>query len=68
VPAQAVRAGKATVRRFGIFTEEQDAMVEWLRACQVRTVAIYQIKAAQARQRRLRREAEALGFELVQIQ
>jgi len=40
VPPDAVAAGAATVRKFGCFTEDLDAMVEWLKACGVDTVAM----------------------------
>ena len=40
VPAHTVKEGEPTVRCFGVTTPEQDAAVEWLRACGVRTVAM----------------------------
>ena len=40
VPPDAVAAGAATVRSFGCFTEDIDALVEWLKACGVDTVAM----------------------------
>jgi transposase len=40
VPAHAVKAGEATVRRFGVTSPEQDAAVEWLRACRITAVAM----------------------------
>jgi transposase len=40
VPPDAVPAGVATVRTFGCFTEDLDALVEWLKACGVDTVAM----------------------------
>jgi transposase len=40
VPPDAVPAGAATVRSFRCFTEDLDAMVEWLKACGVDTVAM----------------------------
>jgi len=40
VAPDAVAAGMATVRSFGCFTEDIDAMVEWLKACGVDTVAM----------------------------
>jgi transposase len=40
VPPRSVKAGESPVRSFGVFTQEQDALVEWLKACQVRTVAM----------------------------
>ena len=40
VPAPAVKPGEPAVRSFGVFTAEQDALVEWLKACQITTVAM----------------------------
>jgi transposase len=40
VPASSVSEGEPTVRCFGVFTEEQDALVEWLVACRIQTVAM----------------------------
>ena len=40
VPAHSVKADEPTVRSFGVFTWEQDALVEWLKACQISTVAM----------------------------
>jgi len=40
VPAHAVKAGEPTVQRFGVFTQDHDALVEWLLACKVTTVAM----------------------------
>ena len=40
VPAHTVKGGEPTVRRFGVFTEDQDALVEWLCACKITTVAM----------------------------
>jgi transposase len=40
VPADSVPLGESAVRAFGVFTEEMDAMVEWLRVCQVTAVAM----------------------------
>lgn len=40
VPPDAVPVGAATVRSFGCFTEDIEAMVEWLKACGVDTVAM----------------------------
>ena len=39
-PPDSVSAGAATVRSFGCFTEDLDALVEWLKACGVDTVAM----------------------------
>ncbi len=40
VPAATVSEGEPTVRSFGVFTEDQDALVEWLVACRIQTVAM----------------------------
>ena len=40
VPPDAVAAGASAVRRFGAFTEDLQALVEWLKACGVDTVAM----------------------------
>jgi transposase len=40
VPPDTAAAGAATVRKFGCFTEDLDALVEWLKACGVDTVAM----------------------------
>jgi transposase len=40
VPADVVASGEAAVRVFGSFSEQQDALVEWLRQCQITTVAM----------------------------
>ncbi len=40
VPPDAVAAGESTVRSFGCFTQDLDALVEWLKACGVDTVAM----------------------------
>lgn len=40
VPPDAAPAGAGNVRKFGCFTEDLDAMVEWLKACAVDTVAM----------------------------
>jgi transposase len=40
VPAHAVKEGEPTVRCFGVTSPEQDATVEWLRACRITTVAM----------------------------
>lgn len=40
VPTHAVKTGDATVRAFGVFSEQQDALVEWLKACQITTLAM----------------------------
>jgi transposase len=40
VPENSVPAGERPVRKFGVFSQEQDAAVEWLKACGVSTVAM----------------------------
>jgi transposase len=40
VPADAVAPGESAVRVFGSFSEQQDALVEWLRQCGITTVAM----------------------------
>lgn len=40
VPPDSVPAGESAVRKFGAFTPDLDEMVEWLKACGVRTVAM----------------------------
>lgn len=40
VPPDTVAAGAAPVRSFGCFTEDLNALVEWLKACGVDTVAM----------------------------
>ena len=40
VPAHTVQAGQPTVRAFGVFTEELDASVQWLKDCGITTVAM----------------------------
>jgi len=40
VPPQSVEPGEPIVRCFSAFTEGLDALVEWLKACGVTTVAI----------------------------
>jgi transposase len=40
VPVPAVKAGQPQVRSFGVFTQEQDDLVEWLKDCGITTVAM----------------------------
>ena len=40
VPADSVPAGQNPVRQFGVFNPQLDEMVEWLKQCQVQTVAM----------------------------
>lgn len=62
VPADSVPEGQENVRRFGAYTADLDELVEWLRACAIKTVAveatgIYWLAMAQ--------KLEAAGIELV---
>jgi transposase len=40
IPAEGLAAGHSPVRVFGVFSAEQDALVEWLRSHQITTVAM----------------------------
>ena len=40
VPAHTVAQGESNVRSFGVFTKEQDDLVEWLKSCHITTVAM----------------------------
>jgi transposase len=40
VPENSVPVGERNVRKFGVFSQELDASVEWLKACGVTTVAM----------------------------
>lgn len=40
VPEHAVGAGQGRVRRFGVFSPDMDALVEWLKGCGVKTAAM----------------------------
>ena len=40
IPAEGLAAGQSPVRVFGVFSAEQDALVEWLRGHQITTVAM----------------------------
>jgi len=40
VPAHTVAHGESNVRSFGVFTKEQDDLVEWLKSCHVTTIAM----------------------------
>jgi transposase len=64
VPPDAVTAGQPTVRAFGTFNEDLDQLVEWLKACGVKTVAmestgVYWIPLFQ--------KLEAAGLEVVLV-
>ena len=64
VPPDAVSAGQPAVRAFGAFTEDLAALVEWLKACRVDTVAmestgVYWVALFQ--------QLEAAGLEVVLV-
>jgi transposase len=40
IPAEGLAAGEPVVRVFGVFSHQQDALVEWLRGHQITTVAM----------------------------
>jgi transposase len=40
VPVRSVKAGQPTVRSFGVFSTQQDDLVEWLKECGVTSVAM----------------------------
>jgi hypothetical protein len=40
IPAEGLAEGESPVRVFGVFSQEQDALVEWLRQHQITTVAM----------------------------
>jgi len=40
VPPEVAAPGQSPVRVFGVFSEQQDTLVEWLRSCQISTVAM----------------------------
>jgi transposase len=40
VPEDSVPQGQGNIRRFGAFTADLDQLVEWLRACGIKTVAL----------------------------
>jgi transposase len=40
IPAEGLAAGESAVRVFGVFSAQQDALVEWLRQHQISTVAM----------------------------
>jgi len=64
VPEDSVPAGASPVREFGAFTRDLDDLVEWLRSCRVRTVAMEATgKYWIAPYERL----EAAGFEVVLV-
>jgi len=40
VPPETLTPGESPVRVFGVFHEQQDTWVEWLRTCQISTAAM----------------------------
>ena len=40
IPAEGLAPGESAVRVFGVFSAEQDALIEWLRGHQINTVAM----------------------------
>ncbi len=40
IPTEGLAAGESAVRIFGVFSQQQDALVEWLRAHQITTAAM----------------------------
>jgi len=40
VPLETTGPGESPVRVFGVFSQQQDTLVEWLRTCQISTVAM----------------------------
>lgn len=65
VPADAVPPGDSPVRAFGVFSEEMDALVEWLRVCQVTSVAM---EATGVYWMVLYDKIEAAGMEVVLVE
>ena len=64
VPPDAPAVGEPIVRVFGVFTEDMEALVEWLKACKVDTVAmestgVYWVALYQA--------LEAAGLEVILV-
>jgi transposase len=62
VPEDSVPKGEGNVRRFGAFTRDLDELVEWLRTCGVKTVAV---EATGVYWLALAQKIEAAGLELV---
>jgi transposase len=65
VPAHSVQAGQPTVRAFGVFTEELDATVAWLKECGITTVAM---EATGIYWMALYDQIEAAGMEVVLVE
>lgn len=65
VPAHTVKAAAPTVRAFGVFTEELDATVQWLKECGITTVAM---EATGIYWMALYDKLEAAGIEVVLVE
>ncbi len=65
VPAHTVKAGEPNVRSFGVFTSEVDALVEWLKARGITTVAM---EATGIYWMALYDKLEAVGIEVVLVE
>jgi transposase len=64
VPENSAPASESNVRSFGVFSQQQDAAVEWLKACGVRTVAM---EATGIYWMSLYDKIEAAGLEVVLV-
>lgn len=64
VPEDSVPAGESNVRAFGAYTADLDRLVEWLRACGVKTVAV---EATGVYWLALAQKIEDAGIELVLV-
>lgn len=64
VPEHSVPPGEKPVRSFGVFTEQQDDLVEWLKACGVTTIAM---EATGVYWMSLYDKIEAAGLEVVLV-
>jgi hypothetical protein len=64
VPEDSVPEGQDPVRRFGAFTADLDKLVEWLRACAIKTVAV---EATGVYWLALAQKLETAGIELVLV-
>ena len=64
VPQHSVPPGEKNVRRFGVFSEQQDESVEWLKACGITTVAM---EATGVYWMSLYDKIEAAGIEVVLV-
>src|SRR6266571_217500 len=64
VPPHSVRPSEKHVRKFGVFSPQQDDLVEWLKACRVNTVAM---EATGVYWMSLYDQLEAAGLEVVLV-